>query len=277
MRLLSLALATAAPPVATPITLGTSIAVDAPTLGDRRAVNIVLPMGYNAHPERRYPVVYVIDGGVDQDLVHVAGTAMLGAIWGRNQDTIIVGVETRQRRRELVGPTGDAATMVKYPEAGHSAAFRSFIRERVKPLVAHRYRTNGKDAVIGESLAGLFIVETYLIEPGLFGGYGAVSPSLWWDGEALSKRAAARIGPGQAGHPLYLTIGDEGAEMQAGIERLVAALKSKSKSWCYAPRQDLTHATIYHTVSPILFQYLMPPAEAPAPEFGFEVKCSKKS
>ena len=275
--MIAIALALLAAPVATPITLGTSIVVDAKPLADRRAINVVLPAGYAADAKRRYPVVYVIDGGVDQDLVHIAGTAMLGAIWGRNQDAIIVGIETRQRRRELVGPTADAATMAKYPEAGHSAAFRAFVRETVKPTISARFRTNGKDAVIGESLAGLFIVETYLIEPGLFGGYGAVSPSLWWDKEALSKTGAARIGTKQAGHPLYLTIGNEGAEMQAATDRLVAALKAKATNYCYAPRQDLTHATIYHTVSPTLFQYLVPPAEAPASEFGFEVECSPKS
>jgi predicted alpha/beta superfamily hydrolase len=276
MIALALALA-AAPPVASPIVLGTSIALDATALGDRRAVNVVLPPSYAANPKRRYPVVFVIDGGVDQDLVHVAGTAMLGAIWGRNQEAIIVGVEPRQRRRELVGPTRDAATLAKYPEAGHSGLFRAFLRNQVKPMIAARYRTSGKDAVIGESLAGLFIVETYLVEPSLFGGYGAVSPSLWWDQQALSKGASRFIGARQAGHPLYLATANEGAEAKLAADRLVAALAARAGQWCYARREDLTHATIYHTVSPTLFQYLVPPAEAPAPEFGFEVPCSRKS
>ena len=263
-----------ASPVTAPITLGASITVEAKALGDRRAINVVLPDGYDSNTARTYPVVYLIDGGVDQDLLHIAGTARLGAMWGRNQDVILVGIETRQRRRELVGPTSDPELLKKYPEAGQSDLFRTFIRDQVKPMIAARYRTNGKDAVIGESLAGLFIVETYMVEPGLFGGYGAVSPSLWWDKEALSKTAAARIGNRQAGRPLYLTTATE--DSQSAVDRLSAAMKNGDR-WCLAPRRDLTHATIYHTVSPTLLQYLMPPSEPPAPEFGFEVKCSPKS
>jgi predicted alpha/beta superfamily hydrolase len=263
-----------AEPVATPITLGSSVEVEAKALGDQRAINVVLPDDYDANSTRSYPVVYVIDGGVDQDLIHIAGTAKLGAMWGRNQDVILVGIQTKQRRRELTGKTSDPELLKKYPESGQSALFRQFIRDQVKPLVAANYRTDGKDAVIGESLAGLFIVETYLVEPELFGGYGAVSPSLWWDKEALSKAAAQRIGPRQSGHPLYLTTANE--DLVSAVDRLFTAIKTAS-DWCLAPRRDLTHATIYHTVSPTVLQYLMPPSQPPAPEFGFEVKCSPKS
>jgi predicted alpha/beta superfamily hydrolase len=261
----------------TPIQIGVAHQIVSKPLGETRVVNIVLPASYAKGSSRRYPVIYLIDGGVDQDLIHVAGTVALGAMWGRSQEAIVVGVETKDRRRELVGPTGDPALLKKYPTAGKSAAFRAYLRDEVKPMVAANYRTSGRDVVVGESLAGLFIVETYLAEPGLFGGYAAISPSLWWDDEALSKAFVGKIGKGQSGHPLYLTIGDEGATMQAGVDRVVAGLPRLGTGWCYAPRPDLTHATIYHTVLPTALQFLLPPSEAPAPEFGFEVKCSVKS
>lgn len=284
-RMLLAALALAAPipshaqtpaVVASPITLGTSHRFVSARLGEVRVVNVVVPPGYANAPTQRYPVLYVIDGGVDQDLIHVAGTALLGAIWGRSREAIIVGVETRDRRRELTGPTRDRDLLKTYPTAGKSAAFRAFIRDEVKPLIRANYRTSGSDSVIGESLAGLFIVETYLDEPGLFGGYGAISPSLWWDDEALSKRAAAKLGARQAGHPLYLAIADEGTTMQVGVDRLLAGLKATAKGWCYAPRPDLTHATIYHTVNPSALAFLLPPDKAPDPAFGFDVKCAAR-
>lgn len=271
---MTIALAAPQPVVTQPIVLGTSYRLHSAALGGMRVVNVVLPGGYAKAPTKRYPVLYVIDGGVEQDLVHVAGTAMLGAIWGRSQDAIVVGVETEDRRRELTGPTRDPKLLKQYPTAGKSAAFRAFLRNAVKPLISRRYRTNGKDVVIGESLAGLFIVETWLAEPTLFGGYGAISPSLWWDEEALSKSAAAHIGARQAGHSLYLTIADEGTTMQAGVDRLVAGLKTSAKGWCYAPRTDLTHATIYHSVSPSALAFLLPPAKPPSTAFGFDVTCA---
>jgi len=273
------ALALALAPVATgsrPITIGTAYRLRSPDLGETRTVNVVLPTGYARAAKRRWPVVYVIDGGIEQDLLHVAGTVQLGGMWGRSRDAIVVGVETIDRRRELTGPTHDPKLLKQYPTAGHSAAMRAFLRDTVKPLVARQYRTNGHDMVIGESLAGLFIMETWLTDPSLFEGYGAISPSLWWDQEALSKIAAARIGKGQAGHPLYLATANEGADMRPPVDRLVGALAAKATNWCYAPRDDLTHATIYHSVSPSALAFLLAPAEKPDPQFGFGVNCAAK-
>jgi predicted alpha/beta superfamily hydrolase len=246
-------------------------------MGEDRIVNIVLPEDYAKAPAKRYPVLYVIDGGVDQDLLFVTAAEKLGSAWGRSGDAIVVGIATKDRRAELTGPTADPSLLKQYPTAGHSAQFRAFIRDEVKPFVSHRYRTNGTDAVTGESLAGLFIVETYMVEPGLFTSYGAVSPSSWWDNEALSLTAAARIGTAQFGHPLYLAVGNEGVEVARADGRIASALSGKVARWCYAEHPDLTHSTIYHSVSPELLQFVLPPAQSPPPEFGFEVRCSRKS
>jgi predicted alpha/beta superfamily hydrolase len=275
--LLAGAAASAPSASATPIVLGTSYHWQSPTMGEDRVVNVVLPDGYEKQANARYPVLYVIDGGIDQDLIHISGTEKLNAAWGRSGDAIIVGIATKDRRRELVGPTADAELLKQYPTAGHSAQFRRFIRDEVQPFVARRFRTNGSSAVIGESLAGLFIVESYLTEPDLFGAYGAVSPSTWWDKEALSLTAAAKIGSAQSTHALYLAVGNEGAEVRRADGRVVSAISGKVARWCYAEHPELAHSTIYHAVSPELLQFVLPPAQAPSPEFGFEVRCSRKS
>ena len=259
-----------------PIVIGKSYSLPAAAFGDERTVNVYLPSDYAADAGKTYPVLYLIDGGTDQDFLHIVGTTQLGAIWGRSQDVIVVGIASKDRRSELVGPTSDPELLAKYPTAGHSAAFRHFLRDAVKPFVAANFRTNGRDGVIGESLAGLFIVETYLREPDLFGSYAAISPSLWWDKESLSNEAAALIGPRQAGKRLYLATANEGADMQTSVDRLVAAL-GQAQDWCYAPRDNLTHATIYHAVSPTALQFLFPPATQPDPQTGFEITCFLKS
>lgn len=258
-----------------PIVLGQSYQLRSAALGEERTINIALPAGYAKEPTKTYPVLYLIDGGLDQDFVHITGTEQLGAAWGRMQDVIIVGVATKDRRRELVGPTKDAALLAKYPTAGSSALFRKFIRDQVKPFVATNFRTNGRSGVIGESLAGLFIAETYLREPELFDAYAAISPSFWWDQARLSQEAAALLGPRQAGKRLYIATANEGADMQAHVDRVVAAL-GKTQNWCYAPDEEQTHATIYHAVSPTALQFLFPAETPPDPETGFEIRCSKK-
>lgn len=276
--LLALAAQTAAlAPASGPIVLGTAYHWRSPALGQERVVNVVLPEDYAKAPGKRYPVLYLIDGGADQDLIHIAGVEQLGAAWGRSADAIIIGVATEDRRKELVGPTSDPDLLKKYPTAGSSAAFRAFIRDEVKPFVERTYRTDGTDAVIGESLAGLFIVETYLAEPTLFDAYGAISPSLWWDKEALSKTTAARLGDKQKGRRLYLAAADEGPEMVAPVKRVVDGLKATEKGWCFVRRDDLTHSTIYQQLSPQALQFLLPPAEPPPPEYGFKVQCTEQA
>lgn len=263
----------------TPITIGRAHAIASRHLGDTRIVNIYLPEGY-AKGSKRYPVLYLIDGGLDQDFLHVVGSAQLGAIWGRSEPVIVVGVETKDRRRELVGPTGDPALLKKYPTAGHSAAFRAYLRDEVKPFVARHYRVSGEDSVIGESLAGLFVVETYLRDPDLFDRYAAISPSLWWDKEALLREADALVArQKRVPQRLYVATAEEGPEMQAADERLVRALRDSRapRTWCHAPHREATHATIYHMVVPEALQYLWPTPTPPAPEMGFVVPCSQKS
>lgn len=261
----------------TPIQIGSSYVLQAGQLGETRTINVVPPATYAKEAGKRYPVLYLIDGGVEQDLLHVAGVAHLNAIWGRSAEVIIVGIETKDRRRELAGPTRDPELLKKYPTAGSSAAFRQFIRDEVKPLVENSYRTNGEDVVLGESLAGLFIVETYLSEPALFDAYAAIDPSLWWDKEALSRTAVAKIGGKQEGRRIYLGMAKEQVDEPAGINRVMSGLRAKAQGWCLAARPDLRHATIYQQLTPQALQFLLPPAEAQPPEFGFEVQCSAKS
>lgn len=265
----------ATPATGEPITIGTSFTLRSAALGQERRINVYLPDGYSKGG-RSYPVLYLIDGGLQQDFLHVAGTSQLGAIWGRSSDAIVVGVETKDRRRELVGPTRDPELLRKYPTAGRSDSFRRFIREEVMPAIKARFRTNGYRGVIGESLAGLFIVETFLRAPDTFDAYAAVSPSLWWDKERLSLEAKDLVGTKQAGRPLYLAVGNEGEEMQAAAERVVAALRPSARL-CYVPHPDLTHSTIYHAVSPEALQFLFPGDTKPDPQSGFEVPCSPKS
>lgn len=276
--LIGIALACAAPVAAqpVPISIGETHTIASKPLGQDRVVNVYLPADY-ATSGKSYPVLYLIDGGLDQDFLHVTGTTALGALWARSQPVIVIGIATQDRRRELTGLTQDPELLKRYPTAGHSAEFRAFIRDEVMPMVASRYRTNGESGVIGESLAGLFIVETFLAEPDLFDHYAAISPSLWWDRARLVQAAAGLLKtPMLKPHRLYLTIADEGGEMQAATDNLVKALAAnprEGRAWCYAPHPQFTHATIYHSVSPEALQYLFPTPVELDPQSGFDIAC----
>ena len=265
------ALATAQPaPEPRPLTIGETFTLE--VLGAVREVNIVFPPDYAEDPEKRWPVIYQIDGGMGQDLMMGAGLMRWGALWGRSGDAIIVGIETKDRQRELLPPTGDAAERARYPTAGESAAFRAWLADIVKPNVEARCRTDGRAFLVGESAAGHFVVETWAEAPGLFSGYAAISPSLQWDFEALSRKP---LGEGLR-PPLYLSLADEGGATESGMARLLESLPP-SQPYCFSDRRkQLRHATALHGLLPEALQYLMPTKADWLEEYGMVLRCEKR-
>jgi uncharacterized protein len=245
-----------------PIVIGTSYALPSAIYGGTREINVWLPPGY-AEGEQAYPVLYLLDGGVAwQDFHHISGLAQLGTVNGTTRDVIVVGVASVDRRNELALPTENPELIARYPTQGQSERFRRFLRNEVQPFVEGRFRTSGEAALMGESLAGLFVVETFLKAPEMFDHYVAVSPSLWWDGGRLAAQAGAHLRD-HSNDPrtLILTLGDEGPEMQAPMDVLVGQLRDHALpelDWSFTPRPDESHATIYHGAALDAFRRLFP-------------------
>ncbi len=264
------ALAAVPVPEPQPLVIGETVTLE--VLGAERQVNIVLPPDYAAEPERRWPVIYQLDGAMKQDLMMGAGLMRWNALWGRSQDAIVVGIETRDRQRELLPTTADAAERAKYPTAGESAAFRHWIAQVVKPMVEARYRHDGTAFLVGESAAGHFVVETWEQTPSLFTGYAAISPSLQWDFEALSRRA---LGAGTR-PPLYLSLVDEGGATETGMLRLLDAF-SPTQPYCFSDRRTgLHHATSLHGLLPEALQYLVPTKADWLEEYRMTLRCERR-
>ncbi|SJM65572.1 Putative esterase [Brevundimonas diminuta 3F5N] len=251
--------------VETPVVIGQSYALPSAVMNQTREINVWLPPGYAASGQT-YPILYVLDGGQDQDFHHISGIAQLGTIVGTTRDVIVVGIASVDRRNELALPTDDAELIARYPTQGHSDRFRRFIAEEVQPFIESRLRTSGETALMGESLAGLFVVETFLKEPQTFDAYVAVSPSLWWDGGKLARQSGAHLRD-HSNDPrtLILTLGDEGEMMQAPMDVLTANLRDHALpgvKWDFTPRPNESHATIYHGAALDAFRRLY---AAPAP------------
>lgn len=251
----------------TPIVIGQSYALPSEVLGATREINVWLPPGY-AESGQSYPVLYLLDGGTTwQDFHHISGLAQLGTVNGTTRDIIVIGIASVDRRNELALPTENPELIARYPTHGQSERFRRFIAEEVQPFVESRFRTNGERALMGESLAGLFVVETFLKEPQMFDAWVAVSPSLWWDGGRLAQQSGAYLRDhSNDARTLILTMGDEGAEAQTLMETLTANLREHALpglTWTFQPRPDETHATIYHGAALDAFRRLYavsPPA-----------------
>jgi uncharacterized protein len=256
---------TAPSPEAAPLVLGETLRVDSKILGERRVVNVYLPPGY-AESRERYPVLYMPDGGLKEDFPHVMGLVDVSIKNETMRPFLVVGIENTERRRDLVGPTTLEAEKTIAPHAGGADKFRAFLRDELKPLVASRYRVTAESAIVGESFAGLFVIETLLVAPDLFDGYVAVDPSLWWNHGALVDGAAARLAtwPGKP-KALFLATADSKESQQAG-ERLAAIFRDKKPGgldWHLAPMPEENHGTIFHPAAIKAFRTIFAPAKKP--------------
>ncbi|WP_230688302.1 alpha/beta hydrolase [Hymenobacter jeongseonensis] len=231
-----------------PLVIGQTFTLQSKVLGENRRVNVYLPQAYTDSATLRLPVLYMPDGGVKEDFLHVAGLVQVLVGNGTMRPFVLVGIENTQRRRDLTGPTTNEKDQKIAPRVGGSAAYRQFIREELMPEVKRRYRTTAETAIVGESLAGLFVVETLLVEPTLFDSYLAFDPSLWWNNGQLVANASALL-RAQAGQPkqVYLATSSQGD--LAATRQLTKVLEGKTPRTItchYEPMPQETHATIYH-------------------------------
>ena len=250
--------------LATLLLIGTSVAllaqapphesftIDSRALGEPRPINVYLPRAYRASDNVRLPLLYMPDGGIDEDFAHMATTVDSLIARYEMEPVILVGIPNTQRRRDLTGPTRVASDSAIAPTVGGSAAFRAFIRDELMPAVAARYRTTRERAIIGESLAGLFIVETFLLEPTLFDHYIAFDPSLWWNGGALVDSASAQLAA-MPRLPQTLQLASSGEAMIGKEVARFASILAKAPlappfEWTHEERPDLTHATIFRAL-----------------------------
>src|SRR3954447_11829557 len=127
-------------------------------LNETRRINVYMPPGYTTSAAR-VPVLYMPDGGMAEDFLHVAGLVEVSVGNGTMRPFLLVGIENTERRRDMTGPTENAKDKTIALHVGGSAAFRSFIRTELMPQIKRRYRTTDETAIMGESLAGLFVIE----------------------------------------------------------------------------------------------------------------------
>jgi predicted alpha/beta superfamily hydrolase len=130
------------------------------------------------------------------------------------------------------------------------------------PQVKARYCMTKEAAIVGESLAGLFVVETFLREPDLFDTYLAFDPSLWWNNQKLLTDAPERL----AARPklektLYLASSDE-KELAEVTQKFATSLAKSAPPgirWHYEKMPEEKHSTIFHPAALKAFRAVFKP------------------
>lgn len=169
-----------------------------PQLGNSRKLRIYLPPGYDASPQRRYPVLYMHDG---QNLFDPK-TAAFGTAWeigttvdkliatGAIEPLIIVGIDNTPDRIAEYTPCCDK----KYG-GGKIDAYAAFIVDTVKPWADANLRTRTErehTAIMGSSLGGIASVYIGQQYPQVFSQAAGVSSSFWWNERMFINNLPAR-------------------------------------------------------------------------------------
>jgi uncharacterized protein len=250
-----------------PITLGHSDTLHSAVLGEKRVLNIYLPDGYSA--DSAYPVIYLLDGALDEDFIHIAGLVQFSAFSWVNylKPSILVGIANTDRKRDMTFSTSDfpwPEDLANYKPAstigGGSGKFMDFIERELQPYIEKTYKTDGSATLIGQSLAGLAASEILLKRPALFDRYIITSPSLWWNNESLLKEAPGLLKSlPDTPMEVYIAVGKEGKTMEGDAKKLAAAVKKAGKpnvklQFDYLPTKN--HGTILHQAVANAFEWM---------------------
>ncbi len=231
-----------------PLTIGEIRTIKSKILNEDRVLNIYLPQGFDK--TKSYPIIYLLDGSMNEDFIHVTGLVQFFNQMYSMPETIVVGIANIDRKKDFTFHTDLKDLQKDYPTTGHSDKFISFLEKELKPYIESQFKTADK-YLFGQSLGGLLATEILLKKPELFNNYFIISPSLWWDDESLLKKAPQLLTKiPDTKKFIYVSVGKgEHPVMVKDAEDFYDILKkSNKKNWTveYKMMETDNHATILH-------------------------------
>ncbi|MEQ8574315.1 alpha/beta hydrolase-fold protein [Fulvivirga sp.] len=202
-----------------PLAIGEKVELQSALLNEIRILNIYLPQGYSSDSSKTYPVIYLLDGSIDEDFIHISGLVQFGSFsWiGMIPESIVVGISNIDRRRDFTFPTNNIQDKEDFPTTGKSENFINFLEKELQPFIENKYKTGSAKTIIGQSLGGLLATEILFKRPAVFDNYIIVSPSLWWDDESLLKYTPKAYSSKKS---IYIAVGKEGDTMERTAKEL---------------------------------------------------------
>jgi enterochelin esterase-like enzyme len=162
------------------------------TLPGKRDLIVYVPPGYDRHPDRTYPVLYLQDG---QNLFDPRTSFIPGRTWevrehadeairaGEVEPTIIVGIYNTEHRLAEYTHERDWQH-----GGGEAAQYGLTLTREILPFIASRYRVRtdrDSTGLGGSSLGGLVSLYLGLRYATWFGKLAVLSPSVWWNHKSI--------------------------------------------------------------------------------------------
>lgn len=233
-----------------PLVFGLTEKIQSEQLAETRTINIYLPEDFNPNDTISYPVIYIPDGGAEEDFFHLAGIVRYNTQpWiARFPKSIVVGIENTNRKRDFSFAVANLDFVEKegfkktqFPAYGGSAKYIAFIEKELQPYIRSRYKGSAHTTIIGESMAGLLATEILLRHRHLFDDYIIVTPSLWWGDRSLLKQAPDLLKKPKQNARVYIAACNK--DEDSGMYEVAVALKSILEN-------DSAHTEVYYDYLP---------------------------
>ncbi|WP_447767258.1 alpha/beta hydrolase [Sphingobacterium faecium] len=253
------------------IDLGQTDQIYSTILKENRTINIYFPEDYNSTDTIKYPTIYILDGGIKEDFIHLVGIVRYYTQpWiAQFPKSIVVGIENTNRKRDFTFAVDNLEFLEKegfkkesFPQYGKSGAYIAFLESELQPYMENKYHANKDRTVIGESLAGLLASEILVEKPDLFSKYIIIAPSLWWGEQKLLHESKNPLNA-NIKNPLnvYLGIPNKDEDMKMYEEsikfsQILKQINNINLCFDYLPLE--LHATIVHQAVYNAFKKLYP-------------------
>jgi predicted alpha/beta superfamily hydrolase len=149
------------------------------------------PADFDKSKDKKYPVLYLLDGQWDFKLLDSVIGGLVYDKW--MPDIVVVGITYSGDN-----PDYEALRAMDYTPSpgdrkgsGDGPKFLKFIKSELIPYIEANYRGEPSRRILGgHSFGGLFTLYAMFTDPSLFWGYLAGSPDLQWDNGFLMKQEA---------------------------------------------------------------------------------------
>jgi predicted alpha/beta superfamily hydrolase len=170
------------------------------------------PADFERNKDKKYPVLYLLDGQWDFKLLDSVIGGLVYDKW--MPDIVVVGITYSGEH-----PDYDALRAMDYTPSrgnlkgsGDGPKFLTFLKTDLIPFMEKNYRGDPTRRILGgHSLGGLFTLYTVFSDSSLFWGYLAGSPAIPWDDNFVAKQEET-FAKAHKSLPIRLFLGVGGAE-----------------------------------------------------------------
>lgn len=198
--------------------------------GHEYHIFVRLPQDYAKEPERRYPVVYLLDG--DGLFPVIGANHIFLTIDDKMPEAIMVGIAYGSFEKPVNRRHIDFMPPGPNVKSGESriADFHAFLERELIPAVETRYRADpAKRILFGQSRGGALILYSAFRHPDVFWARIASNPS-WTPGEDIFYGAPASA-VRKDGHLIVVVGTEEYPERRIAADRWFAFWTDRQTPW----------------------------------------------